>query len=117
MTRQLDHPTAPTAPDRSGRIIAVLALAGMGAAFMQTILIPIQGELPELLGASRADTAWVITVTLLVAAICTPISGKLGDMYGKRRIALILLGLLTAGSIVAALSYSVGPLIVGRALQ
>jgi len=117
LTRQLDHPTAPTAPDRSGRIIAVLALAGMGAAFMQTILIPIQGELPELLGASRADTAWVITVTLLVAAICTPISGKLGDMYGKRRIALILLGLLTAGSIVAALSYSVGPLIVGRALQ
>ena len=116
MTRQLDPPTSVITP-RPNLTIAVLAFAGMGAAFMQTILIPIQGELPSLLGASPADTAWVITATLLVAAICTPISGKLGDMYGKRRIALILLGLLVAGSVLAALSYSVGPLIVARALQ
>ena len=84
---------------------------------MQTILIPIQAELPELLGASREDTAWVITVTLLVAAICTPIAGRLGDMYGKRRVALVLLGLLLVGSIIAALSTGVVSLIVGRGLQ
>ncbi|MBY0690519.1 MFS transporter [Microbacterium marinilacus] len=89
----------------------------MVGSFMQTILIPIQGELPELLNASREDTAWVITITLLVSAICTPITGKLGDMFGKRRIALILLSLLVAGSIVAALSPTVVPLIIGRGLQ
>ena len=38
-------------------------------------------------------------------------------MFGKRRIALILLSLLVAGSVVAAVSPSVGPLIVGRGLQ
>ncbi|GAA3658406.1 MFS transporter [Microbacterium marinilacus] len=102
---------------RPGPVIAVLALAGMVGSFMQTILIPIQGELPELLNASREDTAWVITITLLVSAICTPITGKLGDMFGKRRIALILLSLLVAGSIVAALSPTVVPLIIGRGLQ
>ncbi len=64
---------------------------------MQTILIPIQSKLPDLLGAARADNAWVITVTLLVSAICTPISGKLGDMYGKRLVALVLLSLLVVG--------------------
>lgn len=106
-----------TRSPRPGLIVAVLAFAGMGASFMQTILIPIQSELPELLNSSREDTAWVITVTLLVSAICTPISGKLGDMYGKRRIALILLAMLITGSIVAALSPTVVPLIVGRALQ
>lgn len=104
-------------PARPNLVIAVLALAGVTASFMQTILIPIQGELPHLLGASREDAAWVITITLLVSAICTPISGKLGDMYGKRRVALVLLGLLVAGSTVAALSPSVVPLIVGRGLQ
>lgn len=109
-TQQLHRP-------RQGLIIAVLAFAGMGASFMQTILIPIQAELPVLLGAAREDTAWVITVTLLVSAICTPISGKLGDMYGKRRVALVLLGLLVAGSVIAALSPTVVPLIIGRALQ
>lgn len=102
---------------RPNLVIAVLAFAGMGAAFMQTILIPIQAELPELLGADRGATAWVITVTLLVSAICTPISGKLGDMYGKRRVAVVLLALLVAGSIISALSPTVVPLIIGRGLQ
>ncbi len=102
---------------RPNLVIAVLAFAGMSASFMQTILIPIQAKLPELLHASREDTAWVITVTLLVSAICTPISGKLGDMYGKRRVAIVLLSLLIAGSIICALSPTVLPLIVGRGLQ
>jgi MFS family permease len=111
------QPDAPARPVRTRAVVSVLAFAGMCAAFTQTILIPIQGELPMLLNASSSDTAWVITITLLVAAICTPISGKLGDMYGKRRVALILLGVLMLGSVVAALSPTVAPLIVGRGLQ
>lgn len=97
--------------------MAVLAFAGVGSAFMQTVLIPIQAELPALLRAERGDTAWVITITLLVSAVFTPISGKLGDMFGKRRVVLVLLGLILTGSVVAALSTSLAPLLVGRALQ
>ena len=102
---------------RHALLVAVLAFAGLGGSFMQTILIPIQSKLPELLEAGRDDTAWVITVTLLVSAICTPVSGKLGDMYGKRRVSIVLLSLLVAGSVVCAFSPSVLPLIAGRALQ
>lgn len=102
---------------RQNLSIAVLAFAGLGNAFMQTILIPIQGKLPELLGASPADTAWVITITLLVSAISTPIAGKLGDMYGKWRVAIILMCITVAASVVCALSSSLLPLVVGRALQ
>lgn len=102
---------------RPNLIVAVLAFSGTGAAFMQTILIPIQGQLAALLDTTPQDAAWVITITLLVSAICTPVSGRLGDMYGKRRIALILMGLLIAGSVIAAFSTSLAPLIVGRALQ
>src|SRR5690606_20905965 len=109
--------TRLTRMPRPGLVIAVLAFAGLGASFMQTILLPIQSELPVLLDASRDVTAWVVTVTLLVAAICTPISGRLGDMYGKKTVALALLGLLVLGSVVAALSPSVVLLIVGRGLQ
>ena len=98
-------------------VVAVLALAGMSASFMQTIVLPIQSELPELLHASREDTAWVITATLLSASVVTPIAGRLGDMYGKRRIALALLAVLVLGSVIAALSPDIRLLIVGRALQ
>jgi MFS family permease len=111
------EPPSSVKPVRTGLVIAVLALAGMSASFMQTVLIPIQAKLPELLGAGRDDTAWVITVTLLVSAICTPVSGKLGDMYGKRRVAVVLLSLLILGSLICAFSFSVVPLIVGRGMQ
>ncbi len=102
---------------RQGAIIAVLAFAGLVSAFMFTLVVPIQAKLPELLDASREDTAWVVTVTLLVAAIATPISGRLGDMYGKRRIVLVLLALLVVGSIIAALSTGLVGVLIGRGLQ
>lgn len=111
----LNPPAGPSV--RAGAVVAVLAFAGMCAAFTQTVLIPIQGELPQLLNTSPSNTAWVITITLLVAAICTPISGKLGDMYGKRSVALTLLAVLILGSVVAALAPTVLPLIIGRGLQ
>jgi MFS family permease len=96
---------------------ATLASTGLIAATMQTLVTPIIPQLPVLLDTTVADAQWVLTATLLAAAIATPIAGRLGDMYGKRRIALILLAIMTVGSVVAAFSNSLGPMIVGRALQ
>ena len=100
-----------------GAIIAVLATAGLCSSFMFTLMVPIQSKLPELLNASREDTAWVVTSTLLAAAVITPISGRLGDMYGKRRIVLVLVAVMVGGSVIAALSPGIIGIIVGRTLQ
>jgi MFS family permease len=102
---------------RQGAIVAVLAIAGLASSFMFTLVVPIQAKLPQLLGASRDDTAWVVTATLLAAAICTPISGRLGDMYGKRRILLALVVVMVIGSVIAALSSGLIGVIIGRTLQ
>ncbi|MDJ1114314.1 MFS transporter [Microbacterium dauci] len=102
---------------RQGVIVAVLSIAGLCSSFMFTLVVPIQSKLPELLNASREDTAWVVTATLLASAVFTPIAGRLGDMYGKRRIILALLALLVAGSIIAAVSTGIVGVIIGRALQ
>ncbi|KQZ85457.1 MFS transporter permease [Microbacterium sp. Root166] len=102
---------------RQGAIVAVLATAGLASSFMFTLMVPIQSKLPELLDASREDTAWVVTSTLLAAAVITPISGRLGDMYGKRRILLVLVSVMIVGSVVAALSTGIIGVIVGRTLQ
>ena len=98
-------------------IVAVLAFAGACSSFMFTSVVPIQAELPELLGETREATAWVVTVTLLTATVTTPIAGRLGDLYGKRRIVLALIVVLIVGSVIAALSQSLAVLLVGRALQ
>lgn len=100
-----------------GGIVAVLAVAGLASSFMYTLVVPIQAKLPELLNASREDTAWVVTATLLAAAVITPISGRLGDMYGKRRVVLALLAVLVVGSVISAVSQGIVGLIIGRALQ
>ncbi|MDQ1525811.1 MAG: hypothetical protein QOG18_424 [Microbacteriaceae bacterium] len=98
-------------------MIGTLAFSGLIAAFMQTLVTPIIPELPQLLQTNTADASWVLISTLLAAAITTPISGRLGDMYGKRRVALVLLAVMVVGSIVSALSDTLVPMIVGRALQ
>jgi EmrB/QacA subfamily drug resistance transporter len=97
--------------------VAALAFGGIVVSLMQTLVIPIVPELPKLLDAPSSDTAWAVTATLLAAAVATPVMGRLGDMYGKRRMLLVSIVLLVAGSVTAALSDSLTPMIVGRVLQ
>ncbi|MBA2945474.1 MFS transporter [Streptomyces himalayensis] len=119
MSHALPRPAddGESAAPRANTVVAVLAFGGIVVSLMQTLVIPIVPELPKLLNASSADTAWAVTATLLAAAIATPIMGRLGDMYGKRRMLLVSLVMLVAGSVTAALSDSLTPMIVGRALQ
>ncbi|MGW4801467.1 MFS transporter, partial [Nonomuraea sp. NPDC004297] len=98
-------------------VVAVLAFAGIVVALMQTVVIPLIPQLPRLLHASPTDATWAITATLLAAAVTTPVVGRLGDMYGKRRMLLISLALLVTGSIVCGLSDALAPMVIGRALQ
>ncbi|MFJ2775476.1 MULTISPECIES: MFS transporter [unclassified Kitasatospora] len=98
-------------------VVATLAFAGTVAAVMQTLVTPLIAELPQILHTTPSNAAWVITVTLLVSAVCVPVSGRLGDMVGKRRMLLVCSVPLVAGSVVCALASSVVPMIVGRGLQ
>jgi MFS family permease len=107
----------PATPPRPNVVVVVLALGGIVVSLMQTLVIPLIPKLPALLSAPAGDTAWVITATLLAGAVATPVVGRLGDMYGKRRMLLISLALLVSGSIVAALSATLVPMVAGRALQ
>jgi MFS family permease len=112
-----DTPLAGERPPKTNAVVTVLAFAGITVALMQTLIIPLLPELPGLLGASPADTSWAVTATLLAAAVATPVMGRLGDMYGKRRMLLASLGLLAAGSVIVAMSDTLTPMIVGRATQ
>lgn len=98
-------------------MVGILAFAGIVAALTQTLVVPLIAELPKLFDTSASNASWVITATLLAAAVATPVIGRLGDMYGKRRMLLVSLVPLVLGSVVCALSSSVVPMIAGRGLQ
>ncbi|WP_251066648.1 MFS transporter [Streptomyces sp. ISL-36] len=108
---------SPRTDARPGGVVGVLAFAGIVAALMQTLVVPLLGDLPRLFDTTASNASWVVTATLLSAAVVTPVAGRLGDMYGKRRMLLISVAPLVAGSVVCALSSSVVPMIAGRGLQ
>jgi len=107
----------PSAPARPGLAIAVLCAGGLSAALTQTMVIPIQSELPQLLSTSPANASWVVTITLLAAAVTMPVAGRIADMIGKQRVLTASAALLFVGSAVCALSDSLAPMLAGRALQ
>lgn len=102
---------------RPGIVVGVLAFAGIASSITQTMVTPLIARFPMIFDATAAYTAWIITATLLAAAVAVPISGRLGDMYGKRRMLLILAVPLVLGGVVCALAPTVGIMIAGRALQ
>jgi MFS family permease len=110
-------PSAPASTAHPTVLVAVLSAAGISVSLMQTLIVPLIPELPNLLHTSASNASWAITATLLTAAVATPVFGRLGDMYGPKPILIACAVILIAGSLLAATTSSLLPLIVGRALQ
>jgi len=100
-----------------GLTLVVLAVAGLSFALLQTMVAPALPAIQREFGASTTAVTWVLTVYLLTASIATPVLGRLGDMFGKERLLVIVLIVLGAGTLVSALSNSLEMLIAGRAIQ
>ena len=107
---------APSRPHYNVTFV-ILALAGIVYALLQSVVVPALHEIQLDLNTSTVGVTWVFTAFLLSASVATPILGRLGDMFGKKRLLLVSLGAVAAGTLVAALADSLGPLIVGRVIQ
>ena len=75
-------------------ILAVLSLGGISYALLQSLVVPALPQIQDSLHTSESAVGWVLTAFLLSASVTTPIVGRLGDMYGKERLLMIVLVLL-----------------------
>lgn len=98
-------------------IVFALSLAAMVVSMMQTLPVPILGLIRSDLGTTTANVSWVTTATLLSAAVFTPLLGRFGDQHGKKPTLVAVLGVMVAGSVIAALASSLPLLLLGRVLQ
>jgi len=119
MTQTLEQTAKAGAGRRpnSTLLVLYLSLGGLAFAVLQSLVAPALGTISRDLGASTADTSWMLTAYLLSASVLTPILGRLGDMVGKRRVLIVVLAVLAAGTLLAALAPNLAVLIVARALQ
>ncbi|MGE0758039.1 MAG: MFS transporter, partial [Pirellulaceae bacterium] len=95
----------------SGLLLAML-LAALDGTIVATALPVVAGQLG---GFERI--AWVVTAYLLAETLVTPVWGKLGDLYGRKRMLQIAVVVFLAGSALCGLSRSMTELILFRALQ
>jgi EmrB/QacA subfamily drug resistance transporter len=96
---------------------AVLAAGGISYALLQSLVAPALPDLQHALHTSENSVSWVLTAYLLSASVATPLLGRLGDMYGKERLLVIVLALLSVGTLITAVSSSLPLMLVGRVIQ
>jgi EmrB/QacA subfamily drug resistance transporter len=102
---------------RPGLILAVLSLSGGAYALLQSLVVPALPVLEKDLHTTTSGVTWVFTSYLLAASVVTPIAGRLGDMFGKKRVLIVALWGLAAGSLLAALVSSLPLMIIARTIQ
>ncbi|WP_436771025.1 MFS transporter [Yinghuangia sp. YIM S09857] len=100
---------------RSVLVLAPIMLLSMVAALELTMVYPaIRHMIPVF---RTADVAWALTIVSLVGVATEPLTGRLADMYGKKRVLLGLVVLFAVGSVMCALTSDLTVLLIGRALQ
>jgi EmrB/QacA subfamily drug resistance transporter len=96
---------------------ALLAVAAVAYALLQSLVAPALLTIQHDLNTTTAGAAWILTAYLLSASVVTPIAGRLGDMFGKKRTMVAVLLILASGTLIAALATSIGVMITARVIQ
>jgi len=114
LTPQVAQRRARQAP---GPVLLALGCAAMSFSVLQSLVIPVLPAIGRDLHVSQEAVTWVLTGYLLSAAVATPLLGRLGDMFGKRRMLLVTMAALTAGIVLSGLANSLELLVAGRVVQ
>jgi MFS family permease len=97
--------------------LAILSLIGLIIVYGETMIIPAIPDLVEDFNIPYNTTAWILTAYLIAGAVATPIVGKLSDIYGKKRILLLVMIIYTAGTSLGIISNDISTMIIVRTIQ
>ncbi|MWB97561.1 MFS transporter [Agromyces seonyuensis] len=114
-TQTSDPTTAKRRP--IGFVIAVLMLVAIVSSFESTMMYTALPGLITEFDSTESAVSWVLTGFLLVGAASAAISGRLGDIFGRKRVLVILLVASIAGSVISLLAADISGVIIGRAVQ
>jgi EmrB/QacA subfamily drug resistance transporter len=111
--------SSPESLTRSQKVFTMVGtlLGLLLAALDQTIVATAGPEIQKDLAIEPALYVWITTAYLVASTVLVPIYGKLSDLFGRRRILLIAIGIFLTGSLLCGISQSAGQLIAFRAVQ
>jgi MFS family permease len=97
--------------------LAILSSIATISMYTETMLLPALPQLIHDFNLSYNTSSWILSAYLVAGAVMTPVSGKLSDMYGKKRIMIILILIYTVGLIISPFSSNFVMLLISRILQ
>ncbi len=99
------------------RAVAVLVLLPLIVMYTEAVLIPSLPTIQKEFGITPGDASWILSIYLLVGTVSVAIMGKLGDMYGKKKMFITALSFYTAGVILNGFAPSYEWLLFSRGMQ
>ena len=94
-----------------------MSSVGLIAMFADTIILPAIPDLIKDFKISYNTSSWILASFLITGVVITPIAGRLSNIYGKKKIWLIILGIYAIGISVAALSNNFTSVLIARVIQ
>jgi len=104
-------------PRSAWKTLAILSLIATMAMYAETMLIPAIPDLIKDFGISYSTSSWILTIYLIAGAIMTPISGKLSDIYGKKKVLLIIMMIYAVGVSAGGFTTNIYSMLAVRLVQ
>jgi MFS family permease len=84
-------------------ILTVLSLVGLSTMYTETMVFPAITDFITEFNTSHSNSSLILTAYLITGAVMTPIAGKLSDVYGRKRILLIVMTIYIIGTFAGGL--------------
>jgi MFS family permease len=97
--------------------LAILSSTLLTVFFSETMLLPAIPEIIQDFNISYGTAAWIFSAYLIVAAVMTPVAGRLSDLYGKKKVLLTLLIIYIAGLTAGGFADNISFLLATRIIQ
>lgn len=97
--------------------LAILSGTLLTVFFSETMLLPAIPDIINEFNISYGTAAWIFSAYLIVAAVMTPVAGRLSDLYGKKKVLLTMLGIYIAGLVVGGFADNIVSLLISRIIQ
>ncbi|HWT24490.1 MAG TPA: MFS transporter, partial [Solirubrobacteraceae bacterium] len=97
--------------------LLVLAFGALDFGLEMSIVLPALPAFAREYSASVIAVSWLASGFLLASVVAVPLLGRLGDIFGRRRLLFVALSAFALGSLVCALADSIGAVIAGRIVQ
>ena len=97
--------------------LAILSSTLLTVFFSETMLLPAIPEIIDDLDISYGTAAWIFSAYLIVAAVMTPVAGRLSDLYGKKKVLLSLLAIYITGLTAGGFADNITFLLISRIIQ